>query len=127
MTTTYTLRPMIREMIATCIQGIRETRANRSVPALLGCGWTVAIKDSNSLLNVIQRDEATFSYDFTASWNRKSTYWTKSTAIGILNRLQATRPELRLVVAHHNDLRDRQEKSALECLCNCFKQRNHKG
>jgi hypothetical protein len=124
MKTEYTLRPMIREMVRTCTKAIRETRADRSVPALLGCGYTVAIRKSPSCYAQVEG-----GFNFSGTWNRGTCYWTKATAIKVLMSIVEARHPLadQLVVTHHNDLRDIAEKRAYDCLCHCFKARNHKG
>jgi hypothetical protein len=114
------MKKHIRTAIRSAVKTIREARADRSIPALMGYGWTVAIRDSNSCLSL----EAGNGYSFAGSWNRKSVFYTKTAATRILFDLRQSRPELSLVVAHHNDLRDRQEQSALECLAACLLHRN---
>lgn len=118
------VRDTIRLSVRTCLQVIRETRANRSVPALLGCGYTVAIAGSTSCFARVAE-----GYNFSGSWNRGTTYWSRDTANDVKRQIQVARHPLadQLVVIHHNDLRDLSEKSAISCLCHCFKARNCQG
>ena len=88
---------------------------------VVGYGFTIAIKDSFSA--ICQIDDG---YNFMATWNRKSTFWTKSVATKNLAEIQAQRPELKLEVVHQNDLRDRTEAHAASTINSFFKLRNTK-
>jgi hypothetical protein len=112
------MKNQIKSLIKTYVRDIRETRSNRSVPCIMGSGFTIAIKGRTQS---IEKREG--GYSFLAMWNRNSIYWTKKTAIAGMKELQPRVP-FDLEVIHYNDLRDRHEKVASEMLCSLFKVRN---
>jgi len=98
------MKNQIRQILKTCIRDIRETRSNRSVPCLMGCGFTIAIKGRTQ---TIQKNDQ--GYSFFGMWNRGAIYWKQETAIAGMNELQGSVP-FDLEVIHYNEIRDRTKK-----------------
>ncbi len=109
---------IIRESIKAAIENIRETRANRSVPCLMGYGWTIAVKGQTTC---IEKREGGFS--FFGMWNRRSVYWKQETALAGMREIQPNVP-FELEVIHHNDLRDRHEQVSTDIVKTFFQNRN---
>lgn len=107
---------MIRQHLKNMIRDLREIKANKSVPCLLGQGFTIAVKGST---NTIQRIDGGFN--FGGTWNRRTSYWTREVAQKGLAQLQTP---LELEVIHHNDIRDRHEVEARQFVSTFFKFRN---
>ena len=112
------MKNQIRQILKTCIRDIRETRSNRSVPCLMGEGFTIAIKGRSQ---TIQKNDQ--GYSFFGMWNRGAIYWKQETAIAGMNELQGSVP-FELEVIHYNQIRDRHEENAREMVCSLFKSRN---
>ena len=112
------MNSFIRQHIKTMISDIRETRANRSVPCLMGCGWTIAMKGQTTCIEKVDG-----GYSFLGMWNRRSVYWEKKTALAGMREIQPKVP-FELEVIHHNDLRDRHEGRAIDFVKNFFPHRN---
>lgn len=110
---------IIRQVIKTYIRAIREARRNRSVPMLLGCGWTIQA-NGIGLLSLVEKG----GYNFSARWNHGSVYYAKDAAKRIEAALRGSRPELSLTLIHHDDARDQDEKKAVEMLAKVFPFRN---
>jgi hypothetical protein len=109
----------IKEMLRLYLRDLREIKANKSVPCLLGEGFTIAIKGSPQ--TIIKRDGG---YAFHGSWNRGAIYWRQEVAEKGMAELQPNTP-LDLEVIHYNDIRDRHEKVARDMVCTLFKHRHH--
>lgn len=90
-------------MIKKCIRAIREARSDRNVPAMVGKGYTVAVDGTSSCLHRIGDN-----FNFSATWNSGSVYWSRDDAQEILAALQPL-VDMDLEVVHRNDLRDRDE------------------
>ncbi len=115
------MKAIIRDSIKQAAKDLREIRRNKSCSILLGAGYTIAIAGSFCSIRPMESNTA---YNFTASWNRGSIFWSEQSANNKLNKLIAQRPELKLEVVHQNDLRDRHEKHALFVLQAFFNIRN---
>lgn len=114
---------LIRDLIKTAVKDLREIRSSKSCTTLMGYGHTVALKDSFcSLRQWVEGADS--AYNFTATWNRHSIFWSEAGAIKNLERISKQRPELEFEVVHQNDLRDRHEKHALFVLRSFFTLRN---
>jgi hypothetical protein len=116
-----TTTSIIRDMLKTSIRDLREVRRSKSSSMVVQYGYTIAIKDSFFSINQIDD-----GYNFLATWNRKSTYWTKEVATKNMVEVQAQRPELDLEVVHQNDLMERIEAYATSILKSYTKFRNLK-
>jgi hypothetical protein len=112
------MKNFIRNHIKTLIGDLREIRANKSVPVLLGQGYTIAIKGQ---ISTIQRQDGGFN--FIGTWNRGASYWTRERAEKGAAQLQPGLP-FELEVIHHNDIRDRHEAVALEFVKSYFPHRH---
>jgi hypothetical protein len=118
-----TTNQIIRDSIKTAVKDLREIRRSKSCSILMGYGHTVAVKDTFSSIRQWV-EGADSAYNFTATWNRRSTFWSEVGATKNLDRLRKQRPELKLEVIHHDDLRSRHEKHALFVLQSFFPLRN---
>jgi hypothetical protein len=107
-----------RESIKNLIRDLREIRRNKSVPCLLGEGYTIAIKGT---ISTISRQGSGFN--FSGTWNRGVSYWNQETAIKGAEQLRPHLP-FEIEVIHHNDIRDRHEASAINILPTVLKLRN---
>lgn len=115
------MKTIIRDSIKQAAKDLREIRRNKSCSILLGAGYTIAI--AGSFCSIRPMDSNT-AYNFTASWNHGSIFWSEKSASIKLNKLREQRPELKLEVVHQNDLRDRHEKHCLFVLQAFFNIRN---
>jgi len=97
-----------RKSLKAAIKDLKAVRSSQSVSCLLGYGWTIVIKGSNSPINIITKDdgEGRCHYNWLATWNSKSTYWTKEGALKTAKNLMAGNCTHELEVKHHNDIRD---------------------
>jgi hypothetical protein len=111
-------KKLIRESIKSAIENIREARANRSVPCLMGCGWTIAVKGQTTCI-----EERGGGYSFFGMWNRRSIYWKQETALAGMREIQLKVP-FELEVIHHNILRDRHEQVSTDIVKTFFRHRN---
>jgi hypothetical protein len=115
---TKKVKNIFRKSIKTLISDLREIRRDKSVPCLLGEGYTIAVKGSISTISR-QGD----GFNFTGTWNRGVSYWTQETATKGAAQLRSSLP-FEIEVIHHNDIRDRHEAFALSTLPAVFKLRN---
>lgn len=109
---------IIRTSLKNSIRDLREIRNDKSVPILLGQGYTLAVKGQ---ISTISRQGAGFN--FSGTWNRGVSYWTKEVAAKGAEQLRASLP-FEIEVIHHNDIRDRHEAVALELVKTLFRNRN---
>lgn len=113
----------VRDSLKAAVKDLREIRRSKSCSTLMGFGHTVAIKGGiYSLRQWVEGADS--AYNFTATWNRHSIFWSKDGAAKNLDRLRKQRPTLKLEVIHHDDLRSRHEKHALFVLQSFFPLRN---
>jgi hypothetical protein len=118
------MNQLIRDSIKTSIRDLREIRRSKSCSALMGYGHTVAVKNTFCSIRQWVDGESNNAYNFTATWNHRSTFWSKLGATKNLDKLRKQRPELQLEVIHHDELRSRHEKHALFVLQSFFPIRN---
>lgn len=97
-----------KAQIKSLISDIRECRTNRSIPTLLGYGWTVAIKGESYCLSRVGG-----GFNFSGTWNRGSVFWTREHAEKVAASIST---ELEVEVVHHNTLRDRFEATCTSIL-----------
>jgi hypothetical protein len=116
---TKKVKTFIRKNLKTLINDLREIKANKSVPVLLGQGFTIAVKGQ---IQTINRQDGGFN--FIGTWNRGASYWTREKAEKRLAQLQP-HVQLDLEVIHYNDIRDRHEVFAKSAVSSYFKIRNH--
>jgi len=112
------VKNIFRQSIKTLINDLREIRRNKSVPCLLGEGYTIAIKGT---ISTISRQGGGFN--FSGTWNRGVSYWTQEAATKGAEQLRSSLP-FEIEVIHHNDIRDRHEASATNILPVVLKLRN---
>jgi hypothetical protein len=112
------VKNIFRQSIKSLIRDIREIRRNKSVPCLLGEGYTIAIKGT---ISTISRQSNGFN--FSGTWNRGTSYWTQEAATKGAEQLRSSLP-FEIEVIHHNDIRDRHEASAINILPAVLKLRN---
>jgi hypothetical protein len=110
-----------RQVLKSCIQDVRSTRADRRIPCLVSHGYTVAVQGRSNSINIL--NEATGEFNFTGSWNRQTVYYTQQRAEQVLAAI-ADKTPLKLEIVHRNELRDRTEAEALGLLPIVFKLRN---
>jgi hypothetical protein len=113
------VKNIFRQSIKNLIRDLREIRRDKSVPCLLGQGYTIAVKGS---ISTIYRQSGGF-IKFTGTWNRGVSYWTQETATKGAAQLRSSLP-FEIEVIHHNDIRDRHEAFALSTLPSVLKIRN---
>jgi hypothetical protein len=110
------MKNLIRQHLKTVIRDLREIRNNKSVPVLLGQGYTIAVKGQISTIQRVGK-----GFNFVGTWNRGASYWTREVAEKGLAQLDVP---LQLEVIHHNDIRDRHEAYALNYIKSFFPHRN---
>jgi hypothetical protein len=110
-----------RRVIRTLLDLARECRRNRSIPALLGQGWTIAVRGTGNLIEQHGGNRVSFF----GMWNRRTTYWTQEDARRALDFYAPHFPHLDLELVHHNEARDRTEKATLDVLRAFIPVRNH--
>ena len=113
------MKSIIRTSLKNFIRDLREIRNNKSVPVLLGQGYTIAVKGR---ISTISRQGEGFN--FSGTWNRGASYWTREVATKGAEQLRSSLP-FEIEVIHHNDIRDRHEKVAREMVCTTFKHRHN--
>jgi len=111
---------IFKETLTTSIQHLREIKADRATPALLGEAWTIAKKDGYF---TIARTKDRKGYNFAGLWNRRSVYWTKAKAEKVLATIQENAP-FQLDVIHLHTARDRYETVLLGILSQLFPNRH---
>lgn len=109
-----------RTVIKGYINDLREIRADKRIPCLFGQGHTVALKNGNTAVRIIDRTSG--KLDLMGRWNRDTSYWTQDTAHNVMVNL-SKQVDLDLEVIHRNDLRDRSEQTALRMIPILWKMR----
>jgi hypothetical protein len=110
-----------RQVLKSCIQDVRSTRADRRIPCLVSHGYTVAVQNRSNAIHIL--NDKTGEFNFTGSWNRSTSYYTQQRAEQVLAAI-ADKTPLKLEIVHRNELRDRTEADAINLLPIVFKMRN---
>lgn len=114
------IKSTIRQSLRSFIRNVRECRRDASVPMIIGEGYTIAVKSTGS---AIARVEG--GWNFSGTWNRRTSYWNKQDAWQVAAKLRESRPELELEVIHRNDLRDRTLATALKMVPSLWRIRHN--
>lgn len=112
----------LRNVIKSLVEQVRECRVDRSIPMIVGQGFTIAKK--GDLCSIVREKEG---FSFRGTWNRESSYWTKEDATKVAAAIAGSvkdRTGWELEVIHRNDLRDRHEKGYMATIKSVWKMRN---
>ena len=101
----------LNDIIKTLVQQIRDCRRDRSVPILLGQGFTVALQDHPACAARVEG-----GWNFSGTWNCGTSYWDRAQAELALGVFKTQKPALKLRVAHRNTLRDEAESVATDTI-----------
>jgi hypothetical protein len=98
-----------KEMLKLMIDEAKSARVDRSIPCLLGEGYTIAQKGRASCLTTHGK-----MWKFVGAWNN-AIYFTRERAEKVLAKISDQLP-FEVEIIHYNEARDRMERVALELI-----------
>jgi hypothetical protein len=98
-----------KQMLKDMIDHAKSARVDRSIPCLLGEGYTIAIKDQTSCLTTHGK-----AWKFIGCWN-SAVYFTRQRAEQVLAKVSGQLP-FEVEIIHYNEARNRMERLALEVI-----------
>ena len=106
-----------KEILKTMIDQAKSARVDRSIPCLLGEGFTIAEKGRASCLTSRNK-----KWMFIGQWDN-AIYFTRQRAEEVLTKISDQLP-FEVEIVHRNELRDRMERIALELIKLMWPQRH---